>query len=144
MSMKPILYSRFRLVINPLYQRIYPKKTSQEFLNLHQISKLKTSPPPLAEARRKLLYYKKTESQNPKVSKFAFSGVGLLVKKFKSYGIIVSGICALDYWSHLMTKPTKWMCAQRRLRSAWAHMSFVGFVMRRLILLFLENRKSIP
>ena len=24
------------------------------------------------------------------------------------------------YLSHDMTKPTKWMCAQRRLRSAWA------------------------
>ena len=24
------------------------------------------------------------------------------------------------YLSHLMTKPTKWLCAQRRLRSAWA------------------------
>ena len=25
-----------------------------------------------------------------------------------------------EHVSHLMTKPTKWMCAQRRLRSAWA------------------------
>ena len=36
--------------------------------------------------------------------------------------------------SHDMTKPTKWVCAQRRLRSAWAsaHSHFVGFVMSRL------------
>ena len=25
-----------------------------------------------------------------------------------------------DYMSHCKTKPTKWLCAQRRLRSAWA------------------------
>ena len=61
------------------------------------------------------------------------------------------------YMSRLMTKPTKWLCAKRRLRSAWAfaqsdqslrcalkwvvkdpsclhaHSHFVGFVMRRLI-----------
>ena len=69
------------------------------------------------------------------------------------------------YMSRLMTKPTKWLCAQPRLRSVlasalsdqnlsscgqrrlwsdwvdgqadlslrWAHMPFVGFVMRRLI-----------
>ena len=34
-------------------------------------------------------------------------------------------ICILDIWVQLymsrdMTKPTKWLCAQRRLRSAWA------------------------
>ena len=67
----------------------------------------------------------------------------------------------LEQMSHLMTKPTKWLCAQRRLRSAWAsawilsywlsaqrrlwsdwadlslHLAqrhFVDFVMRRLIL----------
>ena len=45
---------------------------------------------------------------------------------------------------HDMSKPTKWVCAQRRLRSAWAdaqtdlslrwaHHQFVGFVMSRLI-----------
>ena len=27
---------------------------------------------------------------------------------------------SLDDRSHLVTKPTKWLCAQRRLRSAWA------------------------
>ena len=43
-----------------------------------------------------------------------------------------------------MTKPTKWLCTQRRFRSAWAsaqvdlslrwaHSHFVGFVTRRLI-----------
>ena len=47
-----------------------------------------------------------------------------------------------------MTKPTKWLCAQRRLRSAWAstqsdaqadlslrwvHSHIVGFVIRQLI-----------
>ena len=33
--------------------------------------------------------------------------------------------CILDIWVRVymirdMTKPTKWLCAQRRLRSAWA------------------------
>ena len=48
------------------------------------------------------------------------------------------------YMSRLMTKPTKWMYAQPRLRSVWASArliwvfagrtcNFVGFVMRRLI-----------
>ena len=31
-----------------------------------------------------------------------------------------SGCQELLYMSCLMTKPTKWLCAQRRLRSAWA------------------------
>ena len=29
-------------------------------------------------------------------------------------------LCMSHYLSHDMTKPTKWVCAQRRLRSAWA------------------------
>ena len=29
-----------------------------------------------------------------------------------------------EYMSHDMTKPTKWVCAQRRLRSAWASAQF--------------------
>ena len=29
------------------------------------------------------------------------------------------------YISHRMTKPTKWLCAQRRLRSAWASPSLI-------------------
>ena len=34
---------------------------------------------------------------------------------------IVLAICfAATKLSHLMTKPTKWLCAQRKLRSAWA------------------------
>ena len=41
-----------------------------------------------------------------------------------------------DYWryelSRLVTNPTMWVCAQQRLRSAWAHTHFVGFVTRRL------------
>ena len=64
--------------------------------------------------------------------------------------------------SHLMTKPTKWLCTQRRLRSAWflhvdsgewsdwadaqadlslcwAHMPFCCFVMRWLICLALHK-----
>ena len=37
--------------------------------------------------------------------------------------------CILDIWarvymSHDMTKPTKWLCPQRRLRSAWASAQF--------------------
>ena len=28
--------------------------------------------------------------------------------------------------SHLMTKPTEWLCAQRRLRSAWALLSLIS------------------
>ena len=37
--------------------------------------------------------------------------------------ILLSNICdftCIPYMSHDMTKPTKWVCAQRRLRSAWA------------------------
>ena len=43
-----------------------------------------------------------------------------------------------------MTKPTKWLCAQRKLGSAqadlslrWAHRQFAVFVMSRLISIFL-------
>ena len=28
---------------------------------------------------------------------------------------------SISHLSHIMTKPTKWRCAQRRLRSAWAN-----------------------
>ena len=48
--------------------------------------------------------------------------------------------CFTTQMSRLMTKPTKWLCAQRRLRSAWASAqadpslrwahSHIGFVMR--------------
>ena len=31
-----------------------------------------------------------------------------------------SGLYIVKFLSHLMTKPTKWLCAQQRLRSAWA------------------------
>ena len=34
----------------------------------------------------------------------------------------------VHYKSHLMTKPTKWLCAQRRLRSAWASAFARAFV----------------
>ena len=35
-----------------------------------------------------------------------------------------------------MTKPTMWLCGQRRFRSAWAHSHFVGFIMLRLNIVF--------
>ena len=34
--------------------------------------------------------------------------------------IILNNLKDFVRMSHLMTKPTKWLCAQRRLRSAWA------------------------
>ena len=53
------------------------------------------------------------------------------------------GLLRYSLVSHNMTKPTKWVCAQRRLRSAWAdlrlrwaHTHFVGFVMSWLFLCF--------
>ena len=33
---------------------------------------------------------------------------------------VSSSFCCWHKMSHLVTKPTKWLCAQRRLRSAWA------------------------
>ena len=33
--------------------------------------------------------------------------------------------CKVKYMSHLMTKPTMWLCAQWRLRSAWASASLI-------------------
>ena len=43
--------------------------------------------------------------------------------RFKSHSVVFllsPGLIFDQYLSRLMTKPTKWMCAQRRLRSAWA------------------------
>ena len=34
--------------------------------------------------------------------------------------LVVTGSSVLTYMSRDMTKPTNWVCAQRRLRSAWA------------------------
>ena len=58
-----------------------------------------------------------------------------------------------QYLSRLMTKPAKWLCTQRRLRSAWVsaqsdqslrwtHSHFVGFVMKRLICLLYTRLPS--
>ena len=55
-----------------------------------------------------------------------FSGCLLMCPRFAvshlgARGVLQSLIVALTGdMSHLMTKPTKWHCAQRRLRSAWA------------------------
>ena len=56
-----------------------------------------------------------------------------------SVGVIYFVRKLKENMSRDMTKPTKWVCAQRRLRSAqadlslrWAHSHFVGFVMSRL------------
>ena len=58
MSMKPILYSCFRLEINPSYQRIVPKeKHRKNFPSCIRIPNSKPRPLPLTEARQKLLYY---------------------------------------------------------------------------------------
>ena len=40
----------------------------------------------------------------------------LFIKFFRTY----DNLCSWKYLSRLMRKPTKWLCAQRRLRSAWA------------------------
>ena len=56
--MKPILYSCFRLEINPSYQGILPKeKRRKNFLSCIRIPNSKPRPLPLTEAQWKLLYY---------------------------------------------------------------------------------------
>ena len=42
------------------------------------------------------------------------------VTEFELFGLGSRGSWRTDYLSHLVTKPTKWVWAQQRLRSAWA------------------------
>ena len=43
---------------------------------------------------------------------------------FSAFSCSSIGKCG-SFLSRLMTKPTKWLCAQRRIRSAWASVQFV-------------------
>ena len=93
-----------------------------------------------------------------------------ITKEWKKRNREKCNIRSYDNISHDMTKPTKWMCAQRRLRSAWAsaqsdqslrcpheeswadaqadlslrraHSHFVGFVMSRPLLKVLTSHQT--
>ena len=53
---------------------------------------------------------------------FLFSWFSSCVALFLMHSLVFVFLSrlVLDHMSRLMTKPTKWLCAQRRLRSAWA------------------------
>ena len=86
------------------------------FYFCHQLRK---NPKTIAK-KYSLPFWQRWLSEVPCCSWFFLGETGDLALGGVLQDAVISTINRKMYMSHLMTKPTMWLCAQRRLRSAWA------------------------
>ena len=97
-----------------MYKNYFQEKYVSKLFNIYNITSILSSYIHLSIQIWSFLFNKNISLVT---SKSLFSGI------LKFYGVY--DFLTTRYLSRLVTKPTMWLCVQRRLRSAWASASLI-------------------